>query len=251
MSRKSALLFPVILLALSVMLSACASNASRPGNAEVNDPLESINRQSFENNSFIDRLLFRPLAELYRVTVPPGIRVHVASVVSNMREPVIFVNDLLQGDFTKAAFTFDRFSINTVAGVGGLWDIAGAGGIHQQTGDFGQTLAVWGFGEGPYLMLPIYGPSDVRDAIGFGVDLAMSPWQYIVLFEGGTDDFIHFEAVDFSASALIRREQNIESYDTLRAGAIDPYARLRSAWYQYRHKQLGIRPGADEFEDYQ
>jgi phospholipid-binding lipoprotein MlaA len=120
----------------------------------------------------------------------------------------------------------------------------------QQMGDFGQTLACWGVGDGPYLMLPLLGPSNLRDAIGRGVDFALSPWQYLTLM-GGMDTFIRYETTSFSADVLVRREQNIEKVDAMRADTVDTYAALRSAWRQHRAMQIGKPMEADipEIED--
>ncbi|HEU0118589.1 MAG TPA: MlaA family lipoprotein, partial [Alphaproteobacteria bacterium] len=129
--------------------------------------------------------------------------------------------------------------INSTLGIGGMWDVATDWGMQKQTGDFGQTLASWGVGEGPYLMLPLVGPSDMRDAFGRGVDTAMSPWQWITLGAGNLTTFTEFEVSDFTADAIVRREKNIEVIDQLRANSVDPYSTARSAWLQHRRKQLG------------
>jgi phospholipid-binding lipoprotein MlaA len=237
-------------------LTACAdvptSPAERAEFEATNDPLEPMNRAVFDVNDFLDRLLIRPLAELYRATIPPGIRDRIAGIVTNMKEPVIFANNLLQGEFEKAGTTLARFSINTTAGVAGMWDIANDVGLYQQTGDFGQTLYVWGINEGPYIVIPLYGPSNIRDGIGLGVDTVTSPWQYLADM-GGNGTSNRFEIASFGADGLVRREQNIEGLDALRAGSLDFYAQMRSVYRQYRAKQLGGQPTTDlpKFEDYQ
>lgn len=198
-----------------------------------------MNRRVFTDNYFFDRLLVRPLAELYRATIPPPVRDRIADITGNMKEPVILVNGLLQGDFTKACITIERFGANTTLGVGGMFDIASDWDLPQQTGDFGQTLYTWGVGEGPYMMLPAFGPSDLRDAIGTGVDLALSPWQYIAFFDGGINAGAQFEAASFGTNLIVWREKHIESIDALRADFLDPYVKLRSAWLQHRRNQLG------------
>ncbi len=202
--------------------------------------MESLNRVTFDVNDFLDRLLLRPLAELYRATIPPGIRDRVTDVVANMKEPDILANNLMQGQFDKAGTTIARLGINTTVGIGGMWDVADSWcDLHQQTGDFGQTLAVWGFSEGAYHVLPLYGPSNVRDEIGLTVDTLLSPWQYLTLM-GGLTTFYRFEAANFTATTIVRREKHIESLDTLRQGSIDYYAQMRSAYRQYRAKQIGV-----------
>ncbi len=250
-SRK----FAALILFAALSVSACASiPETQEGRAEydaTNDPFEPMNRTIFDFNDFLDRLLFRPVAELYRWTVPPPLRDRVAGIVSNMREPVIFANDLLQADPDKATTTFGRFAINTTAGIGGMFDFANDLKLYQQTGDFGQTLYVWGVGEGPYLVLPLLGPSNIRDAIGIGVDALMSPWQYLAGLRGpGTEN--RFDLAYFSADGIIKREQNIEALDALRTGSLDFYAQMRSVYRQYRDKQLGTSSseGMPKYDDF-
>lgn len=251
MSYKSALFRHAVLVAAAFFLSACAVFCEPSGRRRetVYDPWETFNRQSFDTNYFLDRLLWRPLGELYRVTVPPGIRDRVAGVVGNMKEPVILANNLLQGEFEKAGITVERFGINTTIGVGGMWNVAGEWGLYQQTGNFGQTLAVWGVGGGPYLVLPLVGPSNFRDTLGLGVDIALSPWQYLTLMES-TSAFFRFEAASIGTDILIKREKNIENIDNWRAGSLDFYAMMRSIYQQQQEKQSGEQPmEIPEFEN--
>jgi len=198
-----------------------------------------VNRPIFEANDFLDRLLLRPLAELDRALIPPEIRDRISGILSNMREPVILTNNLLQGEFDNAGTTAERFAINTTLGIGGMFDWAKDWKLYQQKGDFGQTLYVWGVGSGPYLVLPLFGPSNVRDAVGVGVDTVISPWQYVV-HTGGTDTYDTFEIVNFGVGGITKREQNIEVVDALRSGSLDFYAKVRSAYNQHRNNQLGV-----------
>jgi phospholipid-binding lipoprotein MlaA len=246
-----------ILLIASVSLSSCADMPkTSQGHADydtANDPFEGVNRTIFDVNDFLDRLLFRPLAELYRATIPPEIRDRVTNILSNMKEPVIFANNLLQGEVTRAGVTAQRFAINTTLGVGGAFDWANDWKLYQQVGDFGQTLYVWGVGPGPYIVLPLLGPSDVRDAVGMGVDDAASPWQYLV-YDRGSQAYWDYEFVYMGMDGITKREQNIEGLDALRKGSLDFYAQMRSVYRQYRDKQLGIKGTAEQapkFEDYE
>jgi phospholipid-binding lipoprotein MlaA len=251
--RRFALLLSI--LTASFALSACADMPKSPEEqAEfkaTDDPLEPMNRTIFDVNDFLDRLLIRPLAELYRVTLPPGIRDRIAGIVTNMKEPVIFANDLMQGELDKAGITVERFGINTTLGGAGMFDVAGDWGMYQQTGDFGQTLASWGIKDGPYLVLPLFGPSNFRDAIGLGVDMVMSPWGYLADM-GGNGTSNRYTIASFSADGIVRREQNIEAIDALRSGSLDFYAQMRSVYRQYRAKQIGGENTEDmpKFEDY-
>ncbi len=249
--------FPSLLLtvAFAIMLTACAEVPTNPAErAEyeaTNDPFEPTNRVIFDVNDFLDRLLFRPIAELYRVTIPPGIRDRLAHVVSNFKEPVVFANNLLQGEFESAGTTLGRLALNSTVGVAGIWDVSTDWGLPQQSGDFGQTLNTWGVGSGPYLVLPIFGPSNIRDGIGLGVDSVMSPWQYLAGMNGrGSENRLN--GYYFLASGTVQREDNIEALDALREGSVDFYAQMRSVYRQYRDKQLGNQStaGMPKFEDY-
>lgn len=249
--RTSLLVAFCAMIALSACSTVPQTQADRMEVSSTNDPIEPVNRVIFDVNDFLDRLLIRPLAELYRAMLPPPLRDRVANILKNMNEPVILANNLLQGDFSAAGTTFSRFMVNTTLGAGGIFEVANEYGLYRQTGDFGQTLHVWGLGAGPYLVLPLFGPSNIRDAIGLGVDSVISPWKYVVAY-GDTQTKDTFTIADMSASALSRREANIEGYDALREGSLDFYAQMRSVYRQYRAKQLGEPLASDSpaFEDY-
>lgn len=231
-------------LSLPALLAACADVPKSPeARAEalaINDPLEPVNRAIFNVNDFLDRLLIRPLTELYRFAVPDYVRERVANVISNMGEPVIFANNLFQGEFTRAGVTAGRFVVNTTAGAAGIFEVANEVDLYRQKGDFGQTLHVWGLGSGPYLVLPLFGPSSIRDASGLGVDMLISPWRYIVATGDQTTQDT-FMLTSFTAEGLTRREENLDAYDALRNGSLDFYAQMRSVYRQYRNKQLGVK----------
>ncbi|MGE4351544.1 MAG: VacJ family lipoprotein [Bdellovibrionales bacterium] len=251
----SRLSFAACLFAIVFSLSACSSLPQQQNEntdaIALNDPLEPMNRVIFDVNDFLDRLLMRPLAELYRAMVPPPVRDRVGAILKNMGEPVIMANNLMQGETSKAGISLGRFFVNTTLGVAGMFEVASDYGLPRQSGDFGQTLHVWGVGEGPYIVLPLFGPSNIRDAVGLGVDTIMSPWKYAVSY-GDTRIEDTFTIVDTAASGLTRREANIEGYDALREGSLDFYAQMRSVYRQYRAKQLGVTlPSATPvFEDY-
>jgi phospholipid-binding lipoprotein MlaA len=249
------LILALALLALPSLMAACADVPKSPeAQAEaqaLDDPLEPMNRQIFDVNDFLDRLLIKPLAELYRFAVPDYMRDRVANILSNMGEPVVFANNMLQGETTNAGITAQRFLVNTTVGVGGIFEVANDWGLPKQNGDFGQTLSVWGINGGPYLVLPLFGPSNFRDAIGLGVDMVTSPWQYLAAWGGhGMENRVVYS--QFAADGLTRRSQTIDDLDALRAGSLDFYAQMRSVYIQYRDKQLGIpNPNAAPvFEDY-
>ncbi len=247
-----------LLLGTSLFTAACSSvpetqtTRGEPAKMASVDPWEGPNRVIFDVNDFLDRLLIRPITELYGIMIPPPIRERIAAIVKNMGEPVIMANNLLQGDFGKAGTTLSRFAVNTTLGAGGMFEVANSFGLQKQMGDFGQTLYTWGVGDGPYVVLPLLGPSTVRDAVGYGVDTAMSPWQYAAR-AGSTMVEDTFNISSTAASGLTRREENLESMDTLREGSLDFYAQMRSVYLQYRAKQLGksMESQAPKFEDYE
>ncbi len=235
----------VVFLAVPSMLTACADIPKSPEAQaellEVNDPLEPVNRVVFDVNDFLDRLLVKPLTELYRFATPDYVRERVANILANMGEPVIFANNMMQGELTSAGVTAQRFLVNTTVGVAGVFEVAEDFDLQKQHGDFGQTLHTWGIASGPYVVLPLFGPSTFREAIGLAVDMVMSPWQWVAA-AGGRETKNAVVYGTFVADGLTRREQNLEAYDALRTGALDFYAEMRSVYRQYRNKQLGIQP---------
>lgn len=220
----------LLALLLALTLGACATQgpatASTPG-----DPLESLNRGVLDVNLAIDDAVIRPVAQGYRAVVPEYARTRVRNVLSNMTEPRVLANNLLQGRFLDAGHTTMRFFFNSTIGLGGLYDVATDFGIARRSGDFGQTLHSWGVEPGPYLMLPLVGPSNPRDLVGSVADGFLNPLTYLIPFEGNVARTV-VDGVDV-------REQNIENLDALRTDSLDFYARLRSVWQQRRAAELG------------
>jgi phospholipid-binding lipoprotein MlaA len=231
-------------LGFVILLGACAARPD-PSDPEavaefraVNDPVEPLNRGLYFVNDGIDTLVLRPAAEAYRIIIPPEFREAIRNVLGNLRTPIILVNDVLQGETQRAGVTLGRFVINTTIGVGGIWDRARDFGLLGHTEDFGQTLAVWGTPEGPYMFVPVLGPTNPRDLTGFGVDIATNPLTWI----GGNDSW---DAVVITRQVLISldtREGLIEPLDALREGSLDPYAALRSAYRQRRNREISNVP---------
>lgn len=147
--------------------------ASLPADAaEVSDPFEKMNRSTFERNLRFNHSVIYPAAKAYHNVVPEPVRNSIGNFVSNLDEPFVFANDVLQLRLEAAATTVGRFSVNSTVGVGGLFDVATKQKLLQQSGDFGQTLYVWGMRNSPYLVLPMIGPTNVRDLIGTTVEIA-------------------------------------------------------------------------------
>jgi phospholipid-binding lipoprotein MlaA len=234
---------PLRLACLALALGALAGCATRPDPADpeavaefraTNDPIEPLNRGVYFVNEGLDTLVVRPATELYRIALPPEVRTGVRNVLGNLRTPVILANDLLQGEGARAQVTASRFVVNSTAGVLGLFDVAKNWGLPAHTEDFGQTLAVWGVGPGPYLYLPVLGPSNPRDAAGFAAGIAADPLTWV----GGAN------AAGYARTGLTvldTRESLIEPLDQVRATSLDPYATIRSAYRQRRAAEIGNR----------
>ncbi len=222
-----------LLLAAVVVLSAGPAIADQPD--DTDDPLESMNRKFFDFDLFLDRILVKPLAKAYVGLVPPPGRHAIRHVLDNMNEPIVFANNLLQGEFHRADITMGRFLLNSTFGLAGIFDLASHSGLPKQNGDFGQTLYVWGVGSGPYLFLPILGPTNPRDAIGFGVDNAADPIGYAFWTAGGLRWASYARA---GTDNVDSRSQQLDTLDELQKNAIDFYAEIRSLARQRRAIQL-------------
>ncbi|WP_424814166.1 MlaA family lipoprotein [Roseococcus sp. YIM B11640] len=232
-------------LAAAVMLVGLAGCATRPPASDPealeefrqnNDPIEPFNRAMYSVNDAIDTVALRPAAQVYRFVLPPPVRTGVRNALGNLRAPTIFMNDVLQGNVTLAARTATRFVINSTAGIGGLIDVAEwQFGIPGHSEDFGQTLAVWGLGEGPFLFLPVLGPTNPRDLVGYGVDAVASPWFWF-----GQGDVVEALRWAHAGITLIdTREGVLDALDELNRGSLDPYTTLRSAYRQRRAAEIG------------
>lgn len=221
------------LLSVSVLfLVSCASAGQNPGDSsDVYDPLEGLNRATFEFNYFIDGLLIKPVALMYRDLPPPAVRESVDNFLINLESPVNFANTVLQGDMNQAGNTFMRFLINSTFGVAGLFDVATGWGFPYRQEDFGQTLASWGTGEGGYLVLPILGPSNLRDAAGRVADFFMDPLRYVLLVKNDEEELYMGRAVMTGVST---RARTIAPLDDIEANSLDYYASLRSLYKQRR-----------------
>ena len=225
-------------------LAGCATT-SGPRDNENNDPLEPMNRAVFNANDAIDTAILRPISEGYRAVVPQFVRDRIRAFIDNLQEPRIFVNDMLQLRINAAGFTFARFYVNSTLGLGGLFDIASENGLARQTGDFGQTLAVWGVDGGPYLVLPLFGPSNFRDAFGLAVDLYTTPPAHLIAGTTGT----WITVGTYVVSGIDLRSRNIETLEQIKANALDYYAQFRSIARQYRDGQIRAARGLAEQPD--
>ncbi len=221
-------------------LSACATPPPADDPVAVaefkttNDPIEPFNRDVFEFNLGIDRYFLKPIAKGYRTIVPEQGRDGLRNVVNNIQEPVTFINDVLQGEFDRAGATFGRFLVNSTIGIGGLFDVAKSQGIDRHTEDFGQTLAVYGVPEGPYLVVPFLNSSSVRHGVGRIVDAYSNPLFYA--FDHAGEEWV--QPTVMAIDIVDGRSRNIETLDEIERTAIDFYATARSAYRQDREKEI-------------
>jgi len=212
---------------------------------DPNDPFEIPNRFIFAFNQTLDVALIRPAAVLYRDLVPAYVRQRVHLALRNLSEPVTLANDMLQGDWGRAKTTWDRFLLNSTGGGLGFWDVATDLGHPYHKEDFGQTLGVHGVGGGPYLMLPVLGPSNLRDATGKVVDIFLDPFFYIAQ-DTHKDEWMLYR---FLLEGLDFRTRNLDTLDEIERDALDFYARLRSLYRQRRDAE--IRNDLESEEDAQ
>lgn len=223
----------VFVFALAIGVSACQSTRTpeeRQYVAESRDPLEPLNRHIFGFNEGLDEIVFKPVAAWYGL-IHTDVRNAITRGLDNASLPWTFINEVFQGEFDRARITAARFAINTTLGVGGLIDHATAMGYPQHNEDFGLTLARrFTAQEGPYLVVPLLGPSNPRDLFGRLVDVAADPVSYIIPSPGG---FIRgaLRAVDV-------RQRNIENLDELRRNSTDYYATIRSVVRQRREAEI-------------
>lgn len=226
---------------LALGLVACATPQGSSGDAvstEVYDPLEDVNRVIFDVNLALDKVVVRPFASLYG-ELPGGIKDSIRNFLRNLKTPVILANNLLQGDIQGASDTIGRFLTNTIIGLGGLFDVANGNGkgIAYRPEDFGQTLAVWGTTPGPYLMLPILGPSNLRDTVGMVPDYFMDPINW---WDFNTDSDVPF-GIQIGRRVLETvdgRSRNVKQLEDLEATSLDFYATVRSLYHQQRENMI-------------
>jgi phospholipid-binding lipoprotein MlaA len=200
---------------------------------EQEDPFESVNRLFFAVNTVLDHLILEPSARIYRTVVPPPVRQGVSNAVRNIESPVILANDILQGNRQRASDTMVRFMVNSTIGIGGLVDAAGYMGVQYHPEDFGQTLAVWGAGPGPYMVVPVLGPSNPRDLAGTVVDSAINPLTWI-LFDAPLEERLAPSAVELVAG----REAILDDYESLRKTSPDVYVSVRDIYGQKRETEI-------------
>ncbi len=217
-----------------VLLGGCATN----GNPR--DPLEPFNRGVYQFNDAVDKVLFKPVAEVYQAVLPQFVRTGIGNFFSNIHDVIVALNNLLQGKVTDAGMDLCRIIVNTTIGLLGLIDVATEIGLEKHQEDFGQTLGRWGIGSGPYLVLPFFGPSSLRDGVGFVVDWRTDPLTYI---EPDRDRY-----AAFGLYFVNRRAELLAASKILEVAALDPYEFVRDAYLQ-RRRNLVYDGNAPEEDD--
>ena len=218
---------------------------------EVKDCFEKINRATFAFNMALDKVLFRPVAAGYR-KLPSPLRTGTSNALNNLSNLVTIPNNVLQGDFRAAGNNSVRFLINTTIGIVGIFDPANALGFEKlEKEDFGQTFGTMGVGEGCYLVLPVIGPSTVRDAFGSLVSITGGDAWYNVTIKNDTQ---YFKESDYYYSKLTEgvdfRAKNLESFDSLEKNSIDFYATVRSLYIQDRQRKIkNLKVKTDTLDD--
>lgn len=230
-------------LGLSLLvLSGCASH-DKMATGGIADPFEDMNRAVFAFNEAADTVILKPIAEAYRFAIPEPARKGVRNALRNLSSPVLFGNQLLQGDVEGAMNVLTRATVNSLIGVGGLFDVAGYEGIEYEAEDFGQTLAVWGLDHGPYVVAPILGPGSFRDFSGRLVDTVMDPLHWW-LNNTGQEEWLYIRT---GAQIVSTREELLDVLAELKLSAIDYYATIRSVYVQNRAALVADQNPDDAF----
>jgi phospholipid-binding lipoprotein MlaA len=230
-----------------VTLSACATGPRSdppPDPTLAPDPFEGFNRVMLHVNTGFENVIAKPADTVYRGVTPRPVRKGISNAVDNLGSPVTFLNDLLQGRPGRAGKTLIRFIVNSVIGIAGFFDIAKSNGLPPHQEDFGQTLAVWGVKNGPFLILPMIGPTTVRDGIGYGIDTISDPLYWLVNNTAATYAIVGTET-------LVQYDNARDQLKSLRQSSIDFYSALRSAYLQHRQSEIynGDLPHGDTMPD--
>ena len=236
-SRSRAVTAGAALVALAALVAGCAPKPTTPEGVadynERNDPLEPTNRRLFAVNEALDHNVLHPVASGYKDVTPAPVRSHVHNVLSNLGNPAQFTNDVLQGKPRKAGNTFMRLVLNTTVGVGGVFDVATGLGFPDHDTDFGLTLAIWGVPNGPFLFLPVLGPSSPRDGAGYGINTTLDPLTWLSFGGSATLGYARF-----GVGAVDGRARLLDQTDAIDKSALDPYATYRSLYQQHRESAV-------------
>lgn len=230
-------------LGTGALLALCLSACAAPEPVELNDPFEKQNRQVHQFNIAVDKNLIKPLSIGLAGEGKGPIADGVGNFADNLGLPARVVNNVLQLRLNRAVENTVRFALNTTIGLGGVLDPATKIGIPDNDTDFGETLHVWGAGEGRYVELPVIGPSTERDAAGIVVDFFIDPFSFVPSPER------YISPVANAASGLAKRARFSETIDSILYGSADSYSQSRLLYLQNRRYDLGQSPGDENFED--
>ena len=229
--------FWAVVFGLLLCSFGCATSpresASGDDAESQHDPAEPVNRAIFKANMAADHAVMKPAAEAYTEHVPQGVQKGIHNLVENLKEPAVAVNDALQGNVDHAWQSVQRLAVNSTIGVAGIFDWAKNWGLPPHQADFGETLAVWGLSEGPFVELPLLGPSNARDAVGTAVDMAMNPLTFV-----GGAPATYAGAGTGGANLIDTRAQHLHDLDELERNSLDFYATLRSVYRQHRDAEI-------------
>jgi len=216
------------------------ANDTASASEEINDPLEPLNRCILVFNQMIDGLILRPASVVYKTALPEPVRESISNVLSNLWGPVSFANYLLQGDPKEAGAVLGRFTINSTLGLGGIIDVAEKMDISGKNTGFADTLMVWGIDSGPYLMLPVLGPSTFRGTAGLAADYYSDPFNYYLTHKKRKHKRRWIVYTRTGVEIIDQRHRLLDTIDDLEANSVDFYAAVRSIHFQsldYKKKQ--------------
>lgn len=226
----------VMLAACAVLLGGCATNG------DPRDPLEPLNRGIYKFNDAVDRAVMKPVATGYKEALPQPVRTGVGNFFSNLDDVIVLLNDLLQFKLGQAASDFSRLVWNTSVGILGLIDVATPMDLPKHNEDFGQTLGYWGVGNGPYLVLPLLGPSNLRDSVGLVVDYKVDPvYQQNDMADRNTAVVLR---------AIHKRSVLLGAEEVVEQASLDPYTFVRDAYLERRRNLIydGHPPKSEDDE---
>ena len=242
MTKKYQIIFFILFILFSFNLHSAASDQVNTDSEdfetskfedEIYDPIEPINRAIFTFNNAADQIILEPIAKGYR-KLPSPIQSGVNNFLSNLRAPLVVINQLLQGQSENALQSSGRFVINSTIGLFGIIDVADKIGLEEKEEDFGQTLATWGVGDGFYIVLPLFGPSNLRDTTGMLMTMMTDPINGYAIREG--EGWI--VPMRTAANAVDQRSKIIDEVNALRDNSVDYYAAVRSSYYQNRNAAI-------------
>jgi phospholipid-binding lipoprotein MlaA len=225
-------LYKAIIFTMMLVLGACATTTQQNERVARIDPLEPMNRAIFTFNENLDQYLVKPAAEAYKFVLPDPARRGVTNFFSNIGDIFVAANNLLQGKPQEATSDVGRFLVNSTIGILGFFDVATDMGLDKHKEDFGQTLGVWGVSDGPYLVLPLFGPSNIRDTVGLAVDLKTD-------FVLNTNQLNSDQRLGVTAVRVLDKRANLlDAGQLLEDAAFDKYSFLRDGYLQRRRNQI-------------